>query len=102
MRKFFLFFFFLLTCFCLRAEVSFLTVTDEDKHSRKEDFYHTFEYHIIPEKGDDSKCQATRIGRQWFVTAAHCVYNQCFNKNCSLRLDLLEGSDVQNQSAAYI
>lgn len=91
MRKILVLFFFLLACFCLRAEVGFITVTDEDKHSRKEDFYHTFEYHIIPEKGGDSKCQATRIGRQWFVTAAHCVYERCVQQKCSLRLDLLEG-----------
>lgn len=92
MRKIFVLFFFLLACFCLRAEVGFITVTDEDKHSRKEDFYHTFEYHITPEKGQGTKCQATRIGRQWFVTAAHCVYERCVQQKCTLRLDLLEGN----------
>lgn len=73
------------------AEVSILAVTDEAKHTRNEDFYHTFEYFIqpdVPTKG--SKCQATRIAKRWFVTAAHCVHPSC-EQGCTLRMDLLEG-----------
>ncbi len=79
-----------LATFCaltLSAEVGIITVTDEDKHTKKEDFYHTFEYFII--SGDQqSKCQATRIAPRWFATAAHCV-EACRNQ-CSLRMDLLD------------
>lgn len=75
----------------LMAEVSLLSVTDEDKHSRKEDFYHTFEYFIQSDgHGQAGKCQATRIASRWFVTAAHCVRNLC-QKSCTLQMDLLEG-----------
>lgn len=71
------------------AEVSFISVTDEDAHSKKEDFWHTFEYYIIPPSGQVSKCQATRIEKNWFATAAHCVKIPC-QKSCTLRMDLLE------------
>ena len=33
-----------LAAWTLGAEVSVMSVTDEDKHTRAEDFYHTFEY----------------------------------------------------------
>lgn len=72
----------------LSAEVSVISVTDEDKHSRIEDFYHTFEYYI---SGNDqnSKCQATRIAPHWFATAAHCVQDLCTSA-CKIRMDLLD------------
>lgn len=77
------------------AEVGTFSVVDEDKHSKKEDFYHTFEYLIVPsgaaQTGQVSKCQATRIARNWFVTAAHCVQETCKN-GCEIQLDLLETS----------
>lgn len=83
-----------LLCLCampVAAEVSVLAVTDEDKHTRKEDFYHTFEYAVRAENGrEDMKCQATRVTSNWFVTAAHCVKELC-QKNCTIRMDLLEG-----------
>ena len=82
---------FLLFCVCAGwAQVSVLSVTDEDKHKTKEDFYHTFEYFINPAGGGQSaKCQATRIGRRWFATAAHCVAQTC-KKGCTIQMDLLE------------
>ena len=74
----------------LLAEVSVLSVTDEDKHTKKEDFWHTFEYYIIPPGGNSvGKCQATRIAKNWYATAAHCVAERCQN-GCTLRMDLLE------------
>lgn len=74
------------------GQVSVISVTDEDKHSRKEDFTHTFEYYIMPagkQTGPAGKCQATRIGRRWFATAAHCVKTACQN-GCTIQMDLLE------------
>ena len=95
MRKFFILFILLfLNIFAVRAEVGIISVTDEDKHSKKEDFYHTFEYVIVPSGAKTSqmgKCQATRIARNWFVTAAHCVQESCKN-GCEIQLDLLEYS----------
>ena len=88
--------FLLITVCCwsssLWGQVGVISITDEDKHTRKEDFYHTFEYYITPADGVISsvgKCQATRIGRRWFATAAHCVQKNCQN-GCSIQMDLLE------------
>ena len=72
----------------LHAEVSVMHVTDEDKHTRTEDFYHTFEYYISG-GGQNSKCQATRIAPRWFATAAHCVKELCATA-CEIRMDLLD------------
>ena len=83
--------FFLLICFMsisLYAEVSVMTVTDENKHTTKEDFNHTFEYYIVS-NGRSSKCQATRIAPRWFATAAHCVKDMCA-QSCEIRMDLLD------------
>ncbi len=65
-----------------------MSVTDEDKHTRTEDFYHTFEYYISG-GGQNSKCQATRIAPRWFATAAHCVKELCAS-SCEIRMDLLD------------
>ncbi len=73
----------------LAAQVSVLSVTDENKHTHKEDFWHTFEYYILTSDGKSNKCQATRIAKNWFATAAHCVAQPCA-KGCTLRIDLLE------------
>ena len=81
---------FLLFPFMLQAQVSFISVVDEDKHAKKEDFFHTFEYYIVSSDEKMSKCQATRIGKNWYATAAHCVKNPC-EKECTLLVDLLEG-----------
>ncbi len=87
MKKLFL----LLICLAVvpvGAEVSVMSVTDEDKHTRTEDFYHTFEYYITG-GGQNSKCQATRIAPRWFATAAHCVKDLCATA-CEIRMDLLD------------
>lgn len=78
-------------CACAAfSQVSVISVTDENKHATKDDFSHTFEYYIFPSgRAAAGKCQATRIGRRWFATAAHCVTPLCDN-GCRLELDLLE------------
>ena len=73
----------------LAAEVGVLSLTSEDVHTKKEDFWHTFEYYVVGPSGKTTKCQATRIEKKWFATAAHCVAALCTN-NCTLRMDLLE------------
>lgn len=87
--------FLILISFCalvLWAEVGIISVTEEDKHRSKEDFYHTFEYFIESGQTSGAKCQATRIAPRWFVTAAHCVKDLCYQKGCTLRMDLLDTS----------
>lgn len=73
------------------GEVGVISVTDENKHAAKEDFVHTFEYFILPAGNlskEGRKCQATRITRGWFATAAHCVTG-C-QGGCQIQIDLLE------------
>ncbi len=92
MRKIFLGLVCVLCAAWLWAQVSVISVVDEDKHTTKSDFAHTFEYFIVPLNGNESqagKCQATRIGRRWFATAAHCVVHACKN-GCQIQMDLLE------------
>lgn len=82
----------LICCFyasAAAAQVGVLSVSSDDVHSRKEDFWHTFEYYAVDPEGKASKCQATRVGKKWFATAAHCVAEPC-REGCTLRLDLLE------------
>ena len=76
-------------CLPLKGDVGIAYVTDENKHSTKADFAHTFEYFVLPEgsSSSGSKCQATRIGRRWFATAAHCVTG-CQN-GCQIQMDFL-------------
>lgn len=90
LKKTWLFLFVFLAACTLQAQVSVLSVVDEDKHTQKEDFWHTFEYYVIPSQGGQvGKCQATRVAKNWFATAAHCVAERCA-KGCTLRMDLLE------------
>lgn len=83
-------------CLCLFSplvwgQVGVVSVTDEDQHTSTEDFYHTFEYQIQPlgKNAKWKKCQATRIGRRWFATAAHCVL-ECAKAGCNIYMDLLD------------
>lgn len=86
-----------LFCLCvatfslLWAEVSVLSVTDEDKHQTKEDFYHTYEYAVYSGSAKPAKCQATRIAPHWFATAAHCVEGIC-DTQCDIVMDLMDTS----------
>ncbi len=89
MKKFLMLLGLCIAALAVWAEVSVISVTDEDKHSKKEDFYHTFEYFITSDGQTTSKCQATRISNRWFVTAAHCVKTLCA-KSCTLHMDLLD------------
>lgn len=82
-------FFLLCWAITLAAQVSVLSVSDEDKHSKPEDFYHTFEYYITSPGAKNAKCQATRLAPRWFATAAHCVSELCKN-TCTLHIDLLD------------
>ncbi|MDR1684773.1 MAG: trypsin-like serine protease [Elusimicrobiota bacterium] len=54
--------------------VSYLTVTDEAQYQDTGDFTNTFEIQIFQAGSKEAaKCQAVRIAKEWYITAAHCV-----------------------------
>ncbi|MDR0735057.1 MAG: hypothetical protein LBG16_05200 [Elusimicrobiota bacterium] len=63
----------------IRAEgVSYLTITDEAQYRQAADFTNTFEIKIINPGSDKiTKCQAVRLDKNWYITAAHCISPQC-------------------------
>ncbi|MDR0735056.1 MAG: trypsin-like serine protease [Elusimicrobiota bacterium] len=75
----------------------------------------SYEINIIPgpphKDGDGpvsrpmNKCQAVRLNKEWFLTAAHCVQNQC-NSGCTLQARLLVGPgyeiDLQYYAASQL
>lgn len=51
-------------------------------------------------KIDIYDCQATRLSREWFLTAAHCVYNACHDSSpCTVQITLAEAEGELRQIA---
>jgi hypothetical protein len=89
MRKLAAFLSFLLFTALLQAQgVSFIRVTDEAQYKNAQDFTNTYEINLLKEGGTvPSKCQAVRIERSWYITAAHCLFPMCDNK-CDIQVRL--------------
>ena len=95
MKKIFLF----LLCFALSpyliAEVSFVNVKNEESYNSAKDFTNTYEINLNKHNtGELVKCQAVRLARNWFITAAHCVKNAC-ESGCSFQARLLVGPNYE-------
>lgn len=78
-----------------KAEVAILQVTDEESYKNKEDFSNTYEINVN-EGGtyEIVKCQAVRLKKNWFVTAAHCLEKQC-KEICHLQARLVVGPNYE-------
>ncbi len=78
-----------------QADVSFITVNDEESYNEVEDFSNTYEINFN-RHGENkiNKCQAVRIDKYWFLTAAHCVENAC-KGNCSFQARLVVGPNYE-------
>ena len=103
MRKVFLFFIFTLFCgaaFC--QNVGFISSEEEiNSYATTDDFSNTFEINFAPlnpvRQGNSfkaTKCQAVRLSKSWFITAAHCVEETCQN-GCDFQTRLIVGKNYE-------
>lgn len=80
----------------VKAEVSFVTVSDEKSYSSVKDFTNTYEINLNKHGSSEvMKCQAVRLAKNWFITAAHCVKNPCENDSCSFQARLIVGQNYE-------
>ena len=109
---FFIFAFFYNSALC--QNVGFISGQEEvNSYTKTDDFSNTFEINIAPllnfKPGQKTitfvseKCQAVRLNKNWFITAAHCVDPIC-KKGCSLQTRLVVGPsyemDIISQSTS--
>lgn len=82
-------FLFLLLPSALCAQVSFISVTGVGEYTSARDFdKHTYEIRVTG-GGKSGKCQAVRIQKNYFLTAAHCVAEFCSGGACRVQTVLL-------------
>lgn len=75
--------------------VSYITVTNEESYKTASDFSNTYEVNINQHGLKTiSKCQAVRLDKNWFITAAHCVEPMC-DKACSIQVRLVVKSNYE-------
>lgn len=76
----------------LKAQVNTLIITDEGQYQEAADFTNTFEIRLSRPGGaaaqNSAKCQAVRVDREWFLTAAHCVAQMC-KESCDIDIRLV-------------
>ena len=116
MRKIFLFFIFsVFCCTAFSQSVGYITHEKEiNTYATTDDFSNTFEINFVSDETkknktknqkyiDTVKCQAVRLSKSWFITAAHCVETICKN-GCDYQTRLIVGRnyemDIISQSSA--
>lgn len=94
-NKILLFALFVLLATVLAADVSFISVSNEESYNSVKDFTNTYEINLN-KHGDKNivKCQAVRLARNWFITAAHCVKEVC-SGDCSFQARLMVGPNYE-------
>lgn len=105
MKKFFLitiFTFFIYPAFC--QNVGFVSAGEEiNTYATTDDFSNTFEINFAPPTKikpgqrtsfQATKCQAVRLSKSWFITAAHCVEETCQN-GCDFQTRLVVGRNYE-------
>lgn len=91
-----LFILFIFLIALVQAEVSFVTVSNEKSYNSVKDFTNTYEINLNKHGYSDvMKCQAVRLAKNWFITAAHCVNNPCENGDCSFQARLIVGPNYE-------
>lgn len=80
----------------VQAEVSFVTVSNENSYNSVKDFTNTYEINLNKHGSMNvTKCQSVRLAKNWFITAAHCVKEPCEDGNCSFQARLIVGPDYE-------
>ena len=80
----------------LQAEVSFITLNDEKSYDSVKDFSNTYEINFNKHGSSEvAKCQAVRLAKNWFITAAHCVKSPCDDGTCSFQARLIVGPNYE-------
>jgi len=78
------------------AGVDFVTIADEGQYKSVKDFTNTYEINFNQHNSKDIlKCQAVRLAKNWFITAAHCVNDVCTKNDCSFQARLLVGPNYE-------
>ena len=94
--KILLFLLFLSLITLAKTEVSFVTVSDEKSYDSVKDFTNTYEINLNKHGTRDIvKCQAVRLAKNWFITAAHCVKGPCRDDMCSFQARLIVGPNYE-------
>ena len=104
MKKFFLFFIFALFIYpAFGQSVGFISTEEEiNTYATTDDFSNTFEINFAPKTKikpgqktfQATKCQAVRLSKSWFITAAHCVEEVCKN-GCDFQTRLIVGKNYE-------
>ena len=106
MKKLFLLFIFVLfiyPAFC--QNVGFVSAEEEiNTYATTDDFSNTFEINFAAKDAkiklgtktsfNATKCQAVRLSKSWFITAAHCVEESCKN-GCDFQTRLIVGRNYE-------
>ena len=106
MKKLFIFCFLSLffgTAFC--QNVGLISSAEEiNSYATTDDFSNTFEINIAPITQvhqnkqyfsvQVGKCQAVRLSKSWFITAAHCVEEPC-KQGCDMQARLIVGRNYE-------
>ena len=83
------------TCVLFAQGVSYITITNEESYKEASDFNNTYEININQHGLNSiSKCQAVRLDKDWFITAAHCVDPMC-NVACSIQVRLIVSTNYE-------
>ena len=94
--KILLFILFLSFLTSVKAEVNFVVISNEKSYSSVKDFTNTYEINLNKHKSNKIiKCQAVRLAKNWFITAAHCVKKNCENSECSVHARLIVGPNYE-------
>ncbi len=104
-KLFFILIFYTFICPAFCQSVGYITSGEEiNTYATTDDFSNTFEINFVSEESKKQdknknyfhsiKCQAVRLSKSWFITAAHCIENVCDN-GCDFQTRLVVGKNYE-------
>ena len=106
MKRLFLIFIFIFSVYPVFSQnVGFVSAEEEiNTYATTDDFSNTFEINFADKSANiaskqnttfaATKCQAVRLSKSWFITAAHCVEETCKN-GCDFQTRLIVGRNYE-------